>query len=69
MSVGARRDVTAQLRRAVAEREIAPWRAQQNHRARQQKLLGYRLCDALKCDWVERLQICCCLCCPGDGAR
>src|SRR5262245_51936709 len=69
MRVGARRDRSAKLRRAVAESEIALWRAQQNHGARQQKLLGCRLHDALKCDRVKRLEICCCPRCPADGAR
>ena len=58
-----------QLRRAIAESEIALWRAQQNHGPRQQKLLGCRLHDALKHDRVERLEICCCVRRHADGAR
>ena len=57
-----------QLRRPVAESEIALWRAQQNHGPRQQKLLGCRLHDALKRDRVERLEICCCVRRPADGS-
>src|SRR5262245_66554899 len=66
MRVGARRDRSAKLRRAVAESEIALRRAQQNHGARQQKLLSCRLHGALKCDRVERLEIFCCLRRPGS---
>jgi hypothetical protein len=69
MRVGARRDRTAQLRRAIAESELALWRAQQNHGARQPKLLGCRLHDALKGDRVERLEICCRLRRSADEAR
>jgi hypothetical protein len=55
MRVAARRGCAAKLRHAVAEDEIALRRAQQNHGARQQKLLGCRFHGALKRDWVERL--------------
>ena len=60
MRVGARRYRHAQLRRAVAESEIALWRAQQNHGTRQQKLLGCRFHGALKRDRVEWLEGCWC---------
>ena len=69
MRVAARRDRAAQLRRTVAESEIALWRAQQDHGPRQQKLLGCRIHDAFKRDRVECLQICCCLRRPASGAR
>lgn len=69
MRVGARRIRAVQLRRTVAESEIALWCVQQNHGPRQQKLLGCRVHDALKRDRVERLEICCCLRRPANGAR
>jgi hypothetical protein len=41
---------------------IEPWPPQQ-------QLLGFRLPDALKRDRIERLEICCCLRRPANGAR
>ena len=69
MRVDARRGCAAQLRRAVAESEIALRRVQQNHGSRQQKLLGCRLDNASKYGRLERLEICGCLRRPADEAR
>jgi hypothetical protein len=62
MRVGVRRCRHTQLRRAVAESELALRRAQQNHGAWQQKLLGRRFNSALERDpieWLERVFLGC----------
>ncbi|MGO9846553.1 MAG: hypothetical protein ACLPKT_08125 [Methylocella sp.] len=54
---------------AVLDRYAGRTVPRKSHGPRQQELLGCRLNDALKCDRVERLEICCCLCRPANGAR
>ena len=69
MRAGAWRRRHTQLRRAVAEGKLALRRAQQNHGARQQKLLGCRFHGALERDPVERLERCWRRPHDADGAR
>jgi hypothetical protein len=69
MRIGARRRRATQLRRAVAEYELSLRRAQQNHGAGQHELFGCRFHRVSKCDWVERLEICCGCCRSAEGAR
>jgi hypothetical protein len=68
MRIGARWGRAAELRRAVAEYEIALRRAQENHGARQQEFLAQRFDDALKRGRFDRLETCCGRCRPAYRA-
>ena len=56
VGVAARRSRRAELRRAVADRELDLRRAQQNHRAGNEELAGGRVDQALQRTLVERSQ-------------